>query len=426
MESLRIDARINERTRLLETVWSSAGITLRELPTALRDNSLPKLRATLGRSLQRAKDALGSALQPSWAAINEAMEELRNASDFLVAVLFPHNAKAVVEIWREALAPALANAAEPPTITLVGADSAPTADYGSALLLPFEFLPFFREPGSNPAKARPIDSESTLRAALEEFVGYRCIVSRVLPKAGEMVPRAEQKNNETDLLAEPRFPAKVFVCRTLPNVGKEEWRLRRQLEVRSVWPRRTSAVGTADDLAELLWLTTHTSGRKKHQTPDQIHHFATHFDTTSVEWEKHAIKLAGSSQSEFTITLYDLTAKIGARLQNGSPPERNARPLVFVNACGTSKMDPHGASSLPGLFLGPLCSRGFIGTETTMSDSVAMEFASEFYARLARGAPIGRALHDSRRALVAKFCNPLGLFYTCYAHPGLKARSTQN
>jgi len=58
MEALRIKTRINERTRLLETIWSSRGVTLRELPTALLESRLPKLRAALGRSLQRAKDAL--------------------------------------------------------------------------------------------------------------------------------------------------------------------------------------------------------------------------------------------------------------------------------------------------------------------------------------------------------------------------------
>jgi len=93
--------------------------------------------------------------------------------------------------------------------------------------------------------------------------------------------------------------------------------------------------GTAADLAELLWLTTHCPGRKERKTPDQIHHFATHFDTTSVDWEEHAIKLAGDSESEFTVTLFELEAKIGAWLFTDSPPERSTRPLVFVNACGT-------------------------------------------------------------------------------------------
>jgi hypothetical protein len=72
---------------------------------------------------------------------------------------------------------------------------------------------------------------------------------------------------------------------------------------------------------------------------------------------------------------------------------------------------------LPRLFLGPLGSCGFIGTETTVSDPFAMEFASEFYARLLQGGSLGRVLYDSRKALVSKYNNPLGLFYTCYANP---------
>jgi CHAT domain len=254
-------------------------------------------------------------------------------------------------------------------------------------------------------------------------VGYRCIVNRVLPTVGELVPKKE--NHLTDLLEEPRLPAKVFVCRTLAHVGREEWRLRRQLEA-SVWPRR-GVVGTAADLAEFLWHVTHCTRRQERKIPDQIHHFASHFDTTSVDCEEHAIRLAGCANSEFQVALWQLNAKVAELKARGPLPSRNMRPLVFVNACGTSKMDPDGALSLPDLFLGPLlCSRGFIGTETTMSDPVAMEFATWFYERLLHGAPIGRALHDSRRRLVEEFRNPLGLFYTCYAHPELRIGIMRN
>jgi hypothetical protein len=88
MEALRIEIRVNPQNRTLETVWSSAGVNLREVPTSLAEAQLPELRAALGRILQQAKYELGSALRPSWAQVNAAMEKLRHAGGFLMNRLF--------------------------------------------------------------------------------------------------------------------------------------------------------------------------------------------------------------------------------------------------------------------------------------------------------------------------------------------------
>jgi hypothetical protein len=180
-------------------------------------------------------------------------------------------------------------------------------------------------------------------------------------------------------------------------------------------------------LAEYLWRTTHSTRGRKRQAPDQIHHFSSHFDTTNRHPESHAIRLAGCSESEFSVELRELEDAFYNFAFNGdSLPEKGARPFVFVNACGTSLIDPCGITSLPDLFLGRLRSRGYVGTETAISDAVAEEFACDFYLRLFRGATAGQALHDARRALALKHRNPLGLFYTAYIPPNLKLQIPTN
>ena len=425
MDSFRIEMRVNARTRGLEMVWSSSGVTCREVPTGLREDQLPELRAALGRSLQRAKDALGSELNPSWKQINAAMQELWKAGNYLMVNLFPKNAPHVLQSWQECVDPHVNYSVEPQVITLVGPESEGLVGKAPNLLLPLEFLPLFRRPTRRPKPLPKIETPEALVEALGDFVGSRCIVSRVVASAGEQVPRpqADEVANR-----DRRRAAKLFICRTLPGALEEEQRLcsehRGKLRF-DVWPRK-GAVGNAEKLAEFLWRTTHCTQGRRRPLPDVVHHFATHFDTRPEHADEHLITLAGCAATQFDVRMFDLEAELGGWRMNGQLPERDQRPLVFMNACGSSQIDPRGVTSLPDLFLGLLGSRGFIGTETTMSDSIAVEFATEFYARLLQGATVGRALHDARRALVAKFHNPLGLFYTSYVHPDLKLFPLQN
>ncbi len=107
------------------------------------------------------------------------------------------------------------------------------------------------------------------------------------------------------------------------------------------------------------------------------------------------------------------------RLSRESLPDNDCRPFVFVNACGSSRVNPNQVCSLPKLFLQQLRSRGYIGTETTMADEVAAEFSYQFYDRLLHGHKLGESLHDTRWHLVRKYRNPLGILYTRYANPEL-------
>lgn len=57
--------------------------------------------------------------------------------------------------------------------------------------------------------------------------------------------------------------------------------------------------------------------------------------------------------------------------------EPNLRPLVFLNACGASAVDPATSGSFPKFFLAHRF-LGVIGTETAIPDKVAATFSESF------------------------------------------------
>lgn len=97
------------------------------------------------------------------------------------------------------------------------------------------------------------------------------------------------------------------------------------------------------------------------------------------------------------------------------------RPLVFINGCHTTAVDPLKALQ----FIGPLMtdsgSAGVIGTEITIFEELATEFARECLARFCANEPIGNAIRSARLKLLADG-NPLGLVYIPFVMAGLKLK----
>jgi CHAT domain-containing protein len=94
-------------------------------------------------------------------------------------------------------------------------------------------------------------------------------------------------------------------------------------------------------------------------------------------------------------------------------------PLVFLNACGTSAITPGGVASFPSLFL-KNGNRGFIGSETRISDKVAAAFSRSFYGEFVAGQSLGEAVKAAKWALLRQYNNPLGILYTNYANPDIR------
>ena len=98
------------------------------------------------------------------------------------------------------------------------------------------------------------------------------------------------------------------------------------------------------------------------------------------------------------------------------------KPLVFINGCQTTAVEPEQALNLVQDFIGT-GGAGVIGTEVTVFESLACDFAEEFLRLFLEGnMPAGEAIRKSRLKLL-KEMNPLGLVYTSYAIPSLQMKT---
>ncbi|WP_395850114.1 CHAT domain-containing protein [Cystobacter fuscus] len=96
-----------------------------------------------------------------------------------------------------------------------------------------------------------------------------------------------------------------------------------------------------------------------------------------------------------------------------------SHPLVFINGCHTTALEPEVALNLVAGFIENAQAAGVIGTEITVFEHTARAFAEHCLQRLFDGATIGRAVRDARRALLQQG-NPLGLVYIPFVLPGLR------
>ena len=92
-------------------------------------------------------------------------------------------------------------------------------------------------------------------------------------------------------------------------------------------------------------------------------------------------------------------------------------PLVFINACqvGRAGMALTGIGGWANRFV-EAGAGAFIGAYWSVYDEPAYAFATEVYARLLKGEPIGRAVRDARLA-IRRAGDPTWLAYTVFADP---------
>ncbi len=95
------------------------------------------------------------------------------------------------------------------------------------------------------------------------------------------------------------------------------------------------------------------------------------------------------------------------------------RPLVFLNGCHTTGLEPEQALEFVSALVGGSQAAGVVGTEITVFEPLARDFAEDCLRRFLSGAPLGWAVRDARLALL-KAKNPLGLVYLPYAIPSLQ------
>jgi hypothetical protein len=95
------------------------------------------------------------------------------------------------------------------------------------------------------------------------------------------------------------------------------------------------------------------------------------------------------------------------------------RPLVFINGCHTTALEPEEALHFVSSFVELAQASGVIGTEITVFEPLASAFAEACLRRFLAGEPIGAAVRKSRLKLL-KDGNPLGLVYIPYVMADLK------
>lgn len=98
---------------------------------------------------------------------------------------------------------------------------------------------------------------------------------------------------------------------------------------------------------------------------------------------------------------------------------QDPHPLVILNGCHTSAVEPLGALSLLRSFLVFARASGLIGTEITIFEELATEFGEELFRRLVAGQTVGEAVRGARLKLLRQG-NPLGLVYTPFVNAGVR------
>ena len=96
------------------------------------------------------------------------------------------------------------------------------------------------------------------------------------------------------------------------------------------------------------------------------------------------------------------------------------RPLVFINGCHTTAVEPEQAMEFVGSFVRLAHAAGVIGTEITVFEPLAQAFAENFMQKfVVESKRLGEAIRSSRLALLASG-NPLGLAYIPFAIASIK------
>jgi hypothetical protein len=268
--------------------------------------------------------------------------------------------------------------------------------------LPLEFVPLFdtSEPDWR--------NEAAMIQLAARFPGFSTIFTRT-------VSDREFGHDDDPLENSPALIVRLFRHAGLTGAESEErnFRAARGIDLRGPWP---TDVLSPDEFVNALTIQLYEARspdeRNSNSQPDHVQHFMCHCDTETPLSRDYSLTLAHSVPSMLVFKKpLGRTATL-ARIQSllfGRPlRHRRAAPLVFLNACGSSKVTSDGVTSFPGLFL-DLRSRGVIGTETAVPDLAAAEFARIFYEAFLRQAPLGLALHNARITLLQSQYNPVGI-----------------
>lgn len=356
---------------------------------------IAEVRRELHAGLTRVKRLL-DAVEVADELLPELATALGSMGRRMILVLFgnqPGTIRQVQDFWRAAV-PGWRDGARAAVVECLGDE-----DH----LLPLEFLPLFDIAGCDEGVG---DRGDFLRAC-RSFVGFSCVVRR------RILPVPVSADSRIHAREDGRLALRYLQDDSLPGAGAErEWltgEAAARVRLRGPYPDDTQ---TAADIASRIF-----DPAEGHDGPDHVQHFSCHCDTTTASPLDYELTLRGGGR-ELRLTLGDLGDHL-VKLAALAPRVPLAMPLVFLNACGSSRVDPTSSLSFPKLFL-QNGNRGFLGAEVAIPDEEAVEFAVAFYRELLlSGTGFGVAAHRARIRLLERFGNPLGLAYSVYGNTDL-------
>ena len=259
---------------------------------------------------------------------------------------------------------------------------------------PLEVMPLLGPPPEG------MRSAGDVFAGAATFPGFAAIIRR--NPLDLSVPRSVK------LQADGRLPVRAFrhgrLEEDLLGPGGDL-----SLEVQAIWPEKEyEPLDARRRFGELVFgaPTLGTAGG------EQVQHFACHCQTGSDRANRWEIQLAPPDGRAQIRLKYD---ELLAETRRYPADPAGARPLVFMNACGSAAIDPLSILSLPRMFL----ENGncvYIGTETKIPPAVAAAMSRHFYRHLLEQASAGMALHRAKWELLTRG-SPAGVLYTLYGDP---------
>ncbi|SAK74955.1 CHAT domain protein [Caballeronia calidae] len=223
------------------------------------------------------------------------------------------------------------------------------------------------------------------------FLGMRHIV--------EQIPLQPQLNvwHHGIVSNAPSLAISVNLNRSIDDAFPDEGFVRQQ---EAFWQSLDLGVTTRSSRADVLRALNSTA------TLDQILYFYCHAVSAGLG-DPGGMDASCLELSDAAITLKDL------RLNAPSKVQLPGKPLVFINACQSSKLSPMFYDGFVPYFMSK-GARGVIGTECDTPAYFAMDWAQRFFERFLAGQPLGEAFLELRQHYLTTHGNPLGLLYAVH------------
>ena len=334
--------------------------------------------------------------------IADAETALKKFSQRGVTILweiFGSRLKDVSQLFRDCV-PNWRSPSDPVNITVVAKLSQ---------FVPLELLPIFSQTPWSPI----LGDQVSLIDNARRFPGFCAVIKREFPKA--------KVCQDLVLKNEPRLPLRCFVNQDLPAAAAAEFgffkRNEAHIDVDGPWPPLFGLTPEqfTNALANHLQFADQNFDGGPRSPIDQIQHFICHCTIGENAYES-ILELS----DDYKIRIFELINEFVGEDQKENPKSRpDSGPLIFLNACSGSRIDPMAVTSFPRFFLEVNGNRGFIGTETDVPNDFAAEFSQCFYRKLLSGMTLGKAMYEAKLNMLLDKNNPLGLIYTFYADPDL-------